>query len=210
MEVRQLPRGRHGLTREAVVGSQRERLLRAMADAVAANGYAKTTVADVLKRARVSRETFYEQFQNKEECFLAAYDAAAAIVAAEMSAALPQGNGAGASFTQRLDGLLRAYLEALAFEPALARTFMVEVYAAGPGALARRVEVQTRFAELVAAMAGARDARQRFACEALVAAVSSLVTQLLCADQPEKIPDLHEPLRDLAGTFLAGVGLGEQ
>jgi AcrR family transcriptional regulator len=55
-----------------------------MTEAVAERGYAKTTLAHVLRRARVSRETFYEQFANKEDCFLAAYDAAAAIVAQAM------------------------------------------------------------------------------------------------------------------------------
>src|SRR5919201_6795907 len=72
--VRQLPRGRHRLSREEVIASQRGRMLAAMAEVVAQKGYARTTVADVLSRARVSRETFYEQFSDKEDCFLAAYD----------------------------------------------------------------------------------------------------------------------------------------
>src|SRR3954470_22993998 len=75
-EVHQLPRGRHRLTREEVQTSQRERMLLSMAEAASVKGYAKTTVADVIKRARVSRETFYEHFSDKEDCFLAAYDEA--------------------------------------------------------------------------------------------------------------------------------------
>ena len=59
-----------------------------MADAVAERGYARTSVADVLRRARVSRETFYEQFDNKQDCFLASFDAAGALVAGEMSGGL--------------------------------------------------------------------------------------------------------------------------
>ncbi len=51
-----------------------------MSEAVSEHGYANTPVAEVLRRARVSRETFYEQFSNKEECFLAAYDASATIL----------------------------------------------------------------------------------------------------------------------------------
>ena len=69
-----LPSGRHGLTREAVVASQRSRLIDAMAQVVAERGYPATTVADVVERAGVSRRTFYEQFADKEACFLAAYD----------------------------------------------------------------------------------------------------------------------------------------
>jgi len=205
MDVQQLPRGRHRLSRAVVVSSQRERLLLAMADAVAEQGYAKTTVADVLRRARVSRETFYEQFANKEDCFLAAYDAAAAIVAGELA-----GDGeslAGGGLGETLDRLLGRYLTALASEPAIARTFLVEVYAAGPRALARRVEVQQRFVDFVAAIAGAEDERQRFACEAVVAAVSALVTQRVCAGQGAEIEDLRAPLAELAGSLMADVGL---
>src|SRR3954463_3168983 len=73
--LRVLPRGRHAAPREVVAESQRERLLVAMADAVAEKGYAHAAVADVIERAGVSRRTFYEHYANKEECFLAAYDA---------------------------------------------------------------------------------------------------------------------------------------
>jgi len=205
MDVQQLPRGRHRLSRAVVVSSQRERLLLAMADAVAEQGYAKTTVADVLRRARVSRETFYEQFANKEDCFLAAYDAAAAIVAGELA-----GDGeslAGGGLEETLERLLGRYLAALASEPAIARTFLVEVYAAGPRALARRVDVQQHFVDLVAAIAGAGNERQRFACEAVVGAVSALVTQRVCAGRGAEIEELRAPLADLAGSLLADVGL---
>ena len=75
-----LPSGRHGLARETVVASQRARLIDAMAQVVAEKGYAATTVADVVERAGVSRRTFYEQFADKEACFLAAYDVGLAAV----------------------------------------------------------------------------------------------------------------------------------
>src|SRR5882724_3806888 len=67
--VARLPSGRHGLAREAVVASQRGRLLDAMAEVVAEKGYQATTVADVVERAGVSRRTFYEQFPDREACF---------------------------------------------------------------------------------------------------------------------------------------------
>ncbi|HET8672858.1 MAG TPA: helix-turn-helix domain-containing protein, partial [Thermoleophilaceae bacterium] len=87
-QVTQLPRGRHRLTREEVFASQRGRMLDAMARAVAEKGYASTTVRDVIGRARVSRETFYEQFANKEKCFLAALDTAADALLDAMTEAL--------------------------------------------------------------------------------------------------------------------------
>jgi len=202
----QLPRGRHGLSRDEVVRSQRNRMLRAMAEAVAEHGYAKTSVALVLRGAGVSRESFYEQFANKEECFLAAYDAAAGILLGAMGEGL--GDAADASLTsaQRLSRVLRPYLAALASEPAVARTFLVEVYAAGPAALERRVAVQQRFVEALADVAGARTSQERFACEALVAAVSALVTQRVCAGRFDELEALHDPIVGLVAASADQIG----
>src|SRR5438874_801201 len=72
-EALTLPRGRHNLSREQVETTQRERILTGMVQALAENGYARTTVADVIARSHTSRETFYEHFENKQACFLAAY-----------------------------------------------------------------------------------------------------------------------------------------
>ena len=73
-----LPRGHHGLTPEQVRSSQRERLLRAMLASVAERGYAATTVPQVVADARVSRNAFYELFNDKEDCFIALCDEEAA------------------------------------------------------------------------------------------------------------------------------------
>ena len=91
----------------------------------------------------------------------------------------------------------------------MAKTFLVEVYAAGPEALKRRVEVQQRFVDLIAMIVGAEDERQRFACEALVAAISQLVTQRVAVGRGAELEELGEPLRDLAGVMLEGVGLAD-
>lgn len=178
-----------------------------MAEAVADHGYAKTSVAQVLRRAGVSRESFYEQFSNKEECFLAAYDAAASSLLEVMGAGLagtanPTQADADEDLPATLSRLLEVYLAALAAEPAVARTFFVEVYAAGDAALVRRVAVQARFVDAVTAIVGARDEHERFACEALVAAISALVTQRVCAGRFDEIEELHAPILRLASTVL--------
>jgi AcrR family transcriptional regulator len=185
-----LPRGRHSLSREEVVASQRTRILRGLAETMAVGGYVNTTVADVLRAAGVSRETFYQQFDSKADCFMAAYEAAASIVLARIEAA-----------PDDLEAALGAYLEAIAAEPAFARLFLLEVYAAGPVALTRRAEIQNRFAERVATLLGTDD---RFACEALVAATGALVTARLAADDIEGLRALREPLADLARRSIAG------
>lgn len=207
---RKLPRGRHGLSREEVAASQRERLLRAMAEAVAEHGYAKTSVAQVLRRAGVSRESFYEQFANKEDCFLAAYDEAATVLLGIMAAGLaapepeadPDPAAAELPVLEQLSRVLRAYLAALAAEPAIARTFFVEVYAAGDAALRRRVDVQARFVDAMATLVDARDDTDRFAVEALVAAISALVTQRVCAGRFDELEALHGPVVGLVARVL--------
>jgi len=189
----QLPPGRHGLSREQVARSQRGRILRAIAEAVSEHGYVMTPVAEVLRRAGVSRETFYEHFSNKQECFLAAYDASASTLLGAMTGAVRSGSEAD-SVAEKLERMLARYLEVMASEPAMARTFLVEVYAAGPAALAHRVEVQTRFTDVFAKIVGARGGHERFACEALVAATSALVTQRVCAGRCAELEELHGPL----------------
>ena len=199
-EAQKLPRGRHGLSREAVAESQRERLLRAMAEAVAERGYVNTPVAEVLTRAHVSRESFYEQFANKEECFLAAYDFAAETVMGAMAEKL--GGLEGPPTLETLDAVLGTYLDTLADEQAMARTFLVEAFAAGKPAMARRAEIQGRFGGAVAFVLDARTDRERFACEAIVAAVSALTTQRVAAGDFEGVRALRAPVMDLVAAAL--------
>jgi AcrR family transcriptional regulator len=195
MEARRLPRGRHRLSREEVVASQRERMLGAMADAVQHKGYARTAVADVVAGAGVSRETFYQHFDDKEDCFLAAYERGVEAVRDAMAAALAD---PPAEPLQRYDRALGAYLELLAAEGPTARVFLVDVYAAGPRALGRRREVQESFVALVAGIFGADTPDDRFACEALVAALSAMVTVRVADGDASSLPALRAPLVALA------------
>lgn len=193
-----LPRGRHGLSREHVQATQRGRMLVAVAEVMSENGYAATPVADVIRRAGVSRETFYEHFANKQECFLAAYDEAVQRLTDHLRTAM----GHGATAAERLDRGLGAYLEAMAAEPGLAQVFLIEVYAAGPGAWRRRADVLEQFADVVADVlredpAAATLPDVDLAARALVGAVSSMVTGLLAADDAAALVTLREPIRDL-------------
>ncbi len=178
--------------------SQRGRMFRAIADAVSEKGYADTSVADVLRRARVSRETFYQQFSSKQDCFIAAYEQAADTVLALLER---EASSEGTPL-ERFDHTVGIYLEALAAEPAFARLFMVEVYCAGEQALERRAEIQGRFTALMVDGFGARGRTERFACEALVAAIITLVTGRLAARDIEGLRRLREPLTDLVRSPL--------
>jgi AcrR family transcriptional regulator len=109
-----------------------------MAQVVAEKGYAATTVADVVERAGVSRRTFYEQFADKEACFLAAYDAGLAVVLNRIRDAVETGGAASAGWRERARAGVEAFLALLASEPAFARALQVEILTAGPAALERR------------------------------------------------------------------------
>ena len=178
--------------------SQRERLLRAMAETMAKQGYVRTSVADVLRAAGVSRETFYEQFTSKEDCFMAAYDAAAGLLLAEIPRS---GAGPGAGRLEAFERGLGAYLDALAAEPEFARLFLVEVYAAGPEAIARRVKAQERFVDALSATLDPQGA-ERFALETLVAAIAQMVTSRLAVGDVDGLRALRGPLTDLVARAL--------
>lgn len=191
-----LPRGRHGLPRDEVVRSQRDRILTAMAEAMVEYGYVGTSVAQILRRAGVSRETFYEQFRSKEDCFAAAYGRAVDGLLGRM-AEISAGHAPGADALSRLDALLSAYLDGLVAEPAFARVFLVEVYAAGPAAVRQRAELQTNFVELIVRTVDAQTEEQRFACQTLAAAVSAMVTARIATGDIDGLRALHDPLLDM-------------
>jgi AcrR family transcriptional regulator len=128
-----LPAGRHGLPREYIKQNQRERIVTALVDTVAEQGYHETTVADITKAAKVSRRTFYEHFKDKEACFLAAYEMVAEHLAASVRAAAESFD----DWPQRVRAAISTLLRFLAGEPELARFCMIEPNAAG-GEIAAR------------------------------------------------------------------------
>jgi AcrR family transcriptional regulator len=193
VEMTPLPRGRHGLSREEVERSQRMRLARSMCEVMADKGYARTSVADILRRARVSRETFYEFFESKEDCFMSAFEEAYGHI---LDATTPTA-GEGAPL-ERFSRVLADYLRALAGDPAAARVFLVEVYAAGPSALARRHDLHQRLVDSVAALIGASSEEDRFAVEAVLAALVQMVTARLAVGDVDGLRQLHGPIVELA------------
>lgn len=188
------------------MSAQRRRIFVAMASATAAKGYARTTVGDVIAAARVSRETFYEQFRSKQHCFEEAFEWAEAELFEDLAAetaSLAPGPETRAQRAGVFEQLLGAYLGALAAQPALARMFLVEVYAAGPGAIARRARAQARFVDAVAGLLGLDGTDGRFAADALVAAVSSMVAARLAAGDAEDLTALREPFGRLVRRALS-------
>jgi AcrR family transcriptional regulator len=136
-----LPRGPHGLTREQVQASQRQRLLDAVLDVVGEHGYAAATVADVTTAAGVSRTTFYEQFRNKLDAFLAAYDEFGKTFLADLAdtpATTPAETLAAAG--ERLVEWSRR-------RPLACRAFLLEIHAVGEDGLQHRDQMMRRAVE---------------------------------------------------------------
>lgn len=132
-ELGPLPAGRHGFTREQVAHNQRERLIAGLAGAVAEKGYRAVTITDITKQARVSRRVFYENFESKEECFLAAFDEAIDAAAEVFGELLDPEQ----DWAEQISSGLEIALEMVANEPARARLCIVEAQAAGGEALGR-------------------------------------------------------------------------
>ena len=142
-----LPRGRHGLPREAVTQSQRRRIITSMISAVAERGVAETRVVDVVERAGVSRATFYDLFEDLEDCFLATYDQVSGRLLETATAAFEESSDA--SWPERIHAAVTAVIDLLVSWPEGARFILVEVLGAGQNALVRRDSVLHHFAELV-------------------------------------------------------------
>jgi AcrR family transcriptional regulator len=122
-----LPRGRHGLPRELVAHSQRERLLAAVVRVTAVKGYEATSVADILEEAGVGRESFYELYDGKRDCMLAAR----AVLVDDLEATIGAAYGEPGRWVDRVRDGLAAMLEWFAADPAAARVVVIELAAVG-------------------------------------------------------------------------------
>ncbi|HVK25461.1 MAG TPA: TetR/AcrR family transcriptional regulator [Actinokineospora sp.] len=191
-----LPRGRHNLTRDQVESAQRGRLLYGMAMSVAEKGYVATSVADVLKRVHISRDTFYQHFSDKEDCFLAALDGCAALLSNLVEGPLIDGDG---DPLERFDQALVLYLDTLVAQSALAKMFFLESFAAGERARRTRFAVLAEFGSRMAdaladhpGWAGVPD--REFAVGMISSAISSMVAAALAEGRVDELPALREPI----------------
>ena len=125
---RRLPRGVAGLPQEVVVLSQRARLVEATAHVVAEKGYAAATVADIIAHAGVSRATFYELFEDKEDCFLSCFVG----LAGTHNQVVIDVIGSPGPLPDRLVAGIRAYLRRLDKDHWFARAFIAEAEGASP------------------------------------------------------------------------------
>jgi len=202
-----LPRGPHRLSRDEVVSHQRERLLTAVAAAVAAKGYGATTIGDITGRARVSRDTFYEQFTSKEQCFLAAYDEITSALLAEIVAV-------GTSQPDYVEGVrdgIRAYLKFWSDHDAAARAFTIDILEVGESAYAHRERILDSMTRLFSSIAVRAEAEQgglptipAVVPRAIVIATVDLTTEYVRHGRASALPELEDDMLYLWLMGLAG------
>jgi AcrR family transcriptional regulator len=197
-------------TRAELAASQRSRMLRAMSRAVAEKGYAGVTVADVVAAAGVSRRTFYEHFDDKEACFLAAYEAGTQLVIADVLSAMPR--LPDGDWRTRAQVALQVYCDALAAQPQFARVFVLDVLGAGPNAVGLRQRVHDMFvaqwrnlAELARREDGIGPIPD-LVLQALVGGIGELVQRRIVNEGAHTLGDLAPQLAILAISVIESGG----
>jgi AcrR family transcriptional regulator len=201
-----LPRGRHGLPREIVTRSQRERLLAAVVRVTATKSYGATTVGDILEEAGVGRETFYELFDDKRSCMLAAH----AILVDDLEAKVRAAYTAPGPWVDRVRDGLAAALEWFSADVLISKFILIELAAIGPAARTRFQADFSRFIDLFeegldeAAPRPAMAQATRLAVGATLARVYGRVAVDRTAELPRLLPELvYEVLMPFLGEEVA-------
>ncbi len=193
-----------------VVQLQRARIVSAMVEVVLERGVAGATVAHVVTRSGVSRRTFYELFEDREACFLAALDLAIERGAARVLPAFDEDCG----WLVRVRGGLRALLEFLDDEPSLGRLGIVDALGAGPIALERRARIVRILVDAVDE--GRRERRAaarltRLTAEGVVGAVLAVLhTRLLDGGGARPMVSLLGPLMGLVALPYQGRAVADR
>jgi AcrR family transcriptional regulator len=176
--------------------------MNAMAELTAEQGYEATKIADIVKRAGVARKTLYDNFDGKEEVFLATFDHAVDELAARIDDACQV---AGGEWEDRVTAGLRAFLTYLADNPAMARMGMIEVLSATPAASARYDEALQRFVDLLRRNAPVETGLPKTIEETLVGGVAWIMHQQIRRDGAEQALDLMPALADFVLSPYHGV-----
>src|SRR4051812_4322197 len=193
----QLSSGRHGMPAAEVERHQVARLEGAMVEATARHGFAATTVSELVGLAGVSKTTFYQHFDSKQECFLATFDA----IIDEVTARVSETYREPGDLRQRLTRALSTFMEIAADEPAAASLAAIDSLTLGKAGIAHRERGSQAFEVMV---------RQSFdhspspvqvsdmTVRAIVAGIRGVVYRCLRAGQAERLPELVEELVEWA------------
>jgi AcrR family transcriptional regulator len=181
------------LSREFIAVHKRRRIMNAIAELTAEQGYESTKIGDIVRRAGVARKTLYDNFEGKEEVFLAAFDAGVEEAIRRVEEACAEVEG---GWEERLQAGLAAFLRYVAEEPALARMCMIEALSATPAATARYEDAVQRFVDLTKDTVPHNDQLPDTVEETLVGGVAWIVYQQIRRGETEKAEDLLPELSE--------------
>jgi AcrR family transcriptional regulator len=173
----------------------RHRLLEGMAHAVAAKGYAETTIADIVREAAVSRRTFYEHFATKAECLIALYEAASHNALNVLRDSLSPER----DWQEQVEKAMGAYFGCLAQNPMLVRTLFIEILGLGPDGLAARRRVNDEITDFMLTVIN-RDRKPPFSRDmamAIIGGINELVLHAIETGRVESLGRLVKPAVEL-------------
>jgi len=205
--MEKLPRGRHGLSPEFVARNQRQRLISGLTQGLYEVGYQKTTVSLIGQRAAVSKSDFYKHFESKDDCFIAAYDAAIERIRGQLTAACDEVDDQ--EWPQYMSRAIEALLKLFAAEPALASIALVEGLRAGRGVYDR---YQVAIESFVGLMKRTEPPRAEgtevpeATDEAIVGGIAAMLGRRVLAGETEQLTELFPEILE----FVLGAYLGAE
>jgi AcrR family transcriptional regulator len=198
---RSVPSVRPSLPREFIALHKQRRIMDALAELTAEQGYEATKISDIVKRAGVARKTLYDNFEGKEEVFLAAFDAARD----EVMRRVEEGSaGADSDWQERVEGGLAAFLGYVAEQPTLARMCMIEALSATPETTKRYEDTLEAFVALTRRALPEDERLPETIAETLVGGVAWIVYQQIRRGEAERAEDLLPELTEfMMAPYLA-------
>jgi len=190
------------LPREFVAGHKRRRMMDAIAELTAEQGYEATKIADIVRRAAVARKTLYDNFDGKEDLFLSAVDA----TMGEMRVVVEEACERTDSPEEQVVAGLEALLEFIAEHPAATRMCMVESISATRSS-ARLYDAGMRdFVDLLSNSALDNSELPETIEESLVGGVAWILQQQIRRDEAERAVELLPELSQFVLSPYLGVG----
>jgi len=194
------PSSRPALPREFIAVHKQRRIMDALAELTAEKGYEATKISDIVRRAGVARKTLYDNFEGKEEVFLAAFDAARDEVLGRVR---QSGEEAGEDWRDRIEAGLAAFLGWVAEQPTLARMCMIEALSATPTTTKRYEEALETFVGMARKTLPSDGRLPDTIAETAVGGVAWIVYQQIRRGEAERAEDL---LPELTEFMLAPYG----
>jgi AcrR family transcriptional regulator len=195
------PSVRPPLPREFIALHKQRRIMDAVAELTAEQGYEATKISDIVKRAGVARKTLYDNFEGKEEVFLAAFDAARDEVMRRVEEGSADADG---DWQERVEGGLAAFLGYVAEQPTLARMCMIEALSATPETTKRYEDTLEAFVALTRRALPQDERLPETIAETLVGGVAWIVYQQIRRGEAERAEDLLPELTEfMMAPYLA-------